>query len=105
MNPLTALYDAAIALKDQGNLPGAVAKLEEIIQQDPNHGLAHQTLAIYVQKLGDYERAIQEALKVAEIAPDDPFSYMQLSVIYQRCGRIQEAEDAMAKSKAMQAGH
>ena len=105
MTPLTAMYDAAITLKEQGNLPGAVAKLEEILQQDPNHGLTHQTLAIFVQKMGDYERAIQEALKVVELAPDDQFSYMQLSVIYQRCGRIQEAEDAMAKSKSMQAGH
>lgn len=105
MTPLIALYDAAVTLKDKGDLPGAVAKLEEILQQDPSHVLTHQTLAIYVQRLGDAERAIAEALKVVDLAPEDPFSYMQLSVIYQRCGKIQEAEDAMAKSRSMQGGH
>ena len=32
----------------------------------------------------------------AEIEPDDTFSYTALSVIYQRCGKIPEAEHAKA---------
>ena len=32
----------------------------------------------------------------------DPFSFTQLSVIFQRCGRIQQAEDAMARAHMLQ---
>ena len=51
------------------------------------------------------DEAIRHAQKVAELDPNDPFSFTQLSVIYQRCGKIQEAEDAMAKAHEMSGRH
>ena len=47
---------------------------------------------------------IEHANKVVELAPKDPFSYTQLSVIYMRCGRIPEAEEAKARAHMVQAG-
>jgi len=96
------LYDQATALKHAGKLDEAVAKLEEILQADPNHVLAHSALAVNCQKLHQPEKAIEHAKRVAELEPNDPFSFTQLSVIYQRCGRIPEAEDAMARAHALQ---
>ena len=104
MPDVNALYDEATKLKDAGDLAGAVAKLDEILQTDPNHVLTHQALAVYCQRLHQADRAIAHAIKVTELEPSDPFSFTQLSVIYQRCGKIQEAEDAMARSRMMQ-GH
>ena len=98
------LYDAANELKEQGDLEGAVAQLEQIIAADDRHVLAHSALAVHLQKLGRLEQAVAHARKVAELEPDDSFSFTQLSVIYQRCGMIREAEDAMAKSHEVQAG-
>lgn len=97
-------YDEAVQLKEQGDMEGAVAKLQGILETDPEHVLTHSTLAVYLQKLGQPEEAIKHAVRVTELEPTDSFSYTQLSVIYQRCGRIQEAEDAMARAHAMQGG-
>lgn len=96
------MYDNATKLKDGGDLPGAVAKLKEIVEIDPKHVLAHSALAVHLQKLGQPDEAIKHAIKVTELEPDDAFSYTQLSVVYQRCGRIPEAEAAMARAHEVQ---
>ncbi len=96
------LYNEADALKEQGDLEGAVAKLQEILKIDENHSLAHSALGVYLHKIGKLDEAIEHAIKVTELEPDDSFSFTQLSVIYQRCGRIPEAEDAMAKAQEIQ---
>ena len=96
------LYDAGTALKEQGDLEGAVAKWQEILTIDPDYVLAHMALGVHLQKLGRNDEAIQHAIRVTELEPNDSFSFTQLSVIYQRCGKIPEAEDAMAKAHAVQ---
>ncbi len=99
------MYDEAVKLKEQNDLEGAVAKLKEVIQIAPDHSLTHSALAVYLQKLGRFDDAIQHAIKVTELEPKDPFSFTQLSVIYVRCGKIQEAEDAKAKAHELTGGH
>ena len=98
------MYDEAFQIKERGDLPGAVAKLQEILTVDPNHLLTHSALAVHLQRLGRPEEAIAHACKVAELEPNDPFSFTQLSVIYQRCGRITEAEDARDRARQLQMG-
>jgi Flp pilus assembly protein TadD len=98
------IYDQAIKLKDQGDLAGAVAKLREVLAVDPNHTDTHAALAVYLQRLGQSDDAIEHSKKVVELMPDDVFAYTQLSVIYMRCGKILEAEEAKAKAH-MVSGH
>jgi Flp pilus assembly protein TadD len=105
MSTPSTLYDEGTALKDKGDLEGAVAKWREILTIDPNYVLAHMALGVHLQKLGRLEEAIEHAKKVTELEPNDSFSFTQLSVIYQRCGRIREAEDAMAQAHAVQMRH
>jgi Tfp pilus assembly protein PilF len=90
------LYDQAVDLRDQGDKPGAIAKLEEAIAADPNFTIAHGMLAKLFVDLAESDKAIFHAKKVVELEPDDTFSYTALSVIYQRCGKIPEAEHAKA---------
>ncbi len=104
MPTVNELYDAANALKEQGDLEGAVAKLREILEIDEANTLTHSALAVHLQKLGQLEDAVKHAKRVTELEPNDPFSYTQLSVVCQRCGLIQEAEDAMAKSREVSMG-
>ncbi len=98
------LYDQAVDLRDKGDKPGAAAKLEEAVALDPNFAIGHGMLAKLYADLAEADKAIKHALKVAEIEPDDAFSYTALSVIYQRCGKIPEAEDAKAKAWQKQMG-
>lgn len=98
-------YDEAVKLKEAGDLEGAVKVLKGIVETTPTHVLSHSALAVYLQKVGRPDDAIQHAIKVTELEPNDPFSFTQLSVIYVRCGKIQEAEDAKARAHALSGGH
>lgn len=104
MTPTDQTYDEAIKLKDAGKLAEAAAKLLGILESEPNHVLTHSALAVILQKLGQNEDALGHARRVTELEPNDPFSFTQLSVISVRCGKIPEAEDAMARSRMLQGG-
>ncbi len=90
------LYDQAVDLKDQGNREAAIARLDEALVIDPRFTIAHGMLAKLYVDLAQADKAIAHAKKVVELEPDDTFSYTALSVIYQRCGKIPEAEHAKA---------
>jgi Flp pilus assembly protein TadD len=98
------LYDQAADLRDQGDKEGAVAKLEEAVAIDPGFAIAHGMLAKLHADLANAEQAVAHARKVVELEPDDSFSYTALSVIYQRCGLIPEAEHAKAMAYQKQMG-
>lgn len=98
------LYEAAITLRDQGDKKAAAARLEEAVVIDPGFSLGHGMLAKLYVDLAMADEAIAHALKVVELEPRDVFSYTALSVVYQRCGRIREAEDAKAKAFELQHG-
>jgi Flp pilus assembly protein TadD len=98
------LYDEACTLRDSGDKPGAIAKLNQAVGIDPAFTIGHGMLAKLHADLAQAEEAILHAKRVVELEPDDAFSYTALSVIYQRCGRIPEAEEAKAKAYYKQMG-
>jgi predicted Zn-dependent protease len=104
MSTPNELYDQAVDLRDQGNKEGAAAKLQEAVTLDPNFAIGHGMLAKIYADLAEADKAIAHAKKVVELEPDDAFSYTALSVIYQRCGKIPEAEEAKAKAYYKQMG-
>lgn len=99
-----SLYDEAADLKDNGDREGAIAKLEEAIALDPQFAIGHGMLAKLYIDIAQADKAIEHAKKVVELEPDDTFSYTALSVIYQRCGKIPEAEHAKALAYNKQMG-
>ena len=110
MSDVVRLYDEADKLKAQGKLDEAVAKLEEAIAIDDSYALAHSALAVNLQRLGRHQEAIQHAIRVTELEPNDAFSYTALSVTYQRAfagtndmNYIRLAEEAMERSRML--GH
>jgi Tfp pilus assembly protein PilF len=90
------LYDQAVELRDKGDKAAAVAKLEESVAIDPAFAIGHGLLAKLYVDIAESDKAIFHAKKVVELEPDDTFSYTALSIIYQRCGKIPEAEHAKA---------
>ncbi|MFM8479233.1 MAG: hypothetical protein ACKOEO_25885 [Planctomycetaceae bacterium] len=95
-------YDAAIKLKSQGDLEACIQALNALLVEFPDHVQTHMALDVYQQKQGRFDEAISHAKRVTELEPNDAFSFTQLSVIYQRCGKIFEAEDAMARARLIQ---
>ncbi len=105
------MYDEAIALQAEGQVEEAVGKLNDLLKESPDYALAHSALSKFYSVLEKHDEAVEHAKKVCEIAPEDPFSHTQLSVIYQRAYAgtnnqqyIQDAEEAMARSQMLQQG-
>jgi Flp pilus assembly protein TadD len=97
-------YQAAERIKDAGDLAGAVAALEALVADQPDFALAHSALAAWCTRLERHDDAVRHARRVCELEPHDPFSFTALSVACMRGGRIAEAEDALARSRLLQAG-
>jgi len=98
MPTVSELYDEAINLQQAGKLEEAVGKLEALVAAQPDYALAYAGLSVFYGKLGRHDDAVKHAQKVCELDPDDPFSFMSLSLICQRAGRIPEAEQALGMS-------
>lgn len=97
-----ALYDEAIEIQQAGDLEGAVAKLQAILDQDANHALAHAALSVFYSRLERHDEAIEHAQRVCDLEPDDPFSFIALSLVCQKAGRIPAAERAMIQARQAQ---
>ena len=111
MSDLSALYNEAESLKDEGKFEEAIAKLNEILGQDDTHVLSHLALAVVLGKVDKHEDAVKHAQRACELEPTEPFNFTALSVTSQRAWAgtqrqeyIQLAEDAMARAHAIQ-GH
>jgi Flp pilus assembly protein TadD len=105
MSSLDALYDEAISLMEAGDLEGAKAKLQALLEQDANYALAHSALGVICGRLGQDEEAVAHSQKVCELEPDDPFSFVALSLVCQKVGMLQEAEQASAQARRLEFGH
>jgi tetratricopeptide (TPR) repeat protein len=97
------VYDEAIGLQQRGDLDGAIAKLVELIQSDPAYALAHSALSVFYSREEKHDEAIQHGQQVCELEPEDPFSFVALSLICQKAGRIPEAEKALMEARRVQA--
>ena len=96
------LYDEAIELQQAGKLEEAVGKLSDLLAAHPDYALAHAGLSVFYGKLGRHDEAVEHAQKVCQLEPDDPFSYMAVSLICQRAGRNADAEQAMGTAMEKQ---
>jgi Flp pilus assembly protein TadD len=96
------MYDEAIELQQAGKLEEAVAKLHELLEQDPGYALAHAALSVFCGRLDRHDEAVEHARQVCILEPNDPFSFVALSLVCQKAGRIPEAEEAMMQARQVQ---
>lgn len=96
------MYDEAIELQQKGDTDGAIARLKTLLESDPNHALAHAALSVFYSRQDQHDEAIDQAQKVCELEPEDPFSYVALSLVCQKAGMITEAEQAMMRARQAQ---
>jgi Flp pilus assembly protein TadD len=96
------LYDEAIQLQQKGDLAGAIRRLEDLARQSPDYSLAHAALSVFYGKQEEHDRAVEHAQKVCELEPEDPFSFVAMSLVCQKAGRIAEAEQALMQARQVQ---
>ena len=93
------MYDEAIRLQQQGDTEGSVGRLEELLDQHSDYALAHAALSVFYSKLEQHDQAVEHARKVCEMEPEDPFSFVAMSLICQKAGRLAEAEQALMQAR------
>jgi predicted Zn-dependent protease len=96
MSTVDQLYDEAIDLQQAGKLDEAIGKLEALVVTYPDYALAHAALSVFYGKLGRNDDAVEQSQRVCALEPNDPFSFMAMSLICQRAGRLPEAEQALS---------
>ena len=95
-------YDEAIKLQEAGKLEEAVGQLEALASEAPDYALAHAGLGAFYSKMDRHDEAVEHAQKVCELEPEDPFSFMAMSLICQKAGRLPEAEVALNQAMEKQ---
>ncbi|NLE38954.1 MAG: hypothetical protein GX621_13100 [Pirellulaceae bacterium] len=95
-------YDEAIALQQAGNMHEAVERLESLVLEEPDFALAHAALSVFYNKLEEFEKSVHHGQKVCELEPQDPFSFVAMSLICQKAGKIEEAEQALLRARQVE---
>lgn len=87
-----ALYAEGIALEADGEYEEARQKYEAAVHRDGHHGRALFRLALYYDKLGKEERAIDLYRRCAALNPPPLGALQNLALLYEDEGRYAEAE-------------
>ena len=83
-------------------IDSAIDCYRRAVDADPQLAIAWSGLSKTLQRSRDLDGAVQAALKLVEVEPQDPLSHTNLSILYQEQGLIQEAEDEKALAMKLQ---
>ncbi len=97
------LYDQAIDFQQKGDLDAAIARLQDLVAQEPGFALAHSALSVFYSRQEKYDEAIEHGQRVCDLEPEDPFSFVAMSLLCQKAGRIADAERALMQARQAQA--
>lgn len=96
-----AAYLWSRVLIEEGNYAEAIKLISDLIAggfQDPN---AHLSLITAFRKNGEFQKAVDHALKVVQIFPDNPSAQLRAGVELQFLGDFQQAEGYLRKAIAL----
>lgn len=95
------LYDRAVDCVAAGDLDAAITHYRAAIALDPDYADAWEGLSMALADKELWDEAIAAAQKAVELAPEEELAYTNLSRIYQRAGKIAEAEAWAAKARVL----
>lgn len=95
------LYYAALDRLAEGAPVEAARSFRAALALDPAYADARHGLIRALQDQEAYEEALREAQALAADAPEDVLALTAVSILYQRMGRIPEAEEAATRAKLL----
>lgn len=102
VSPIEELFYQGSDLQGEGQYDEAMACFERCLEIDENYSDAILGKAMIHLAREQFDEAIACGKRLVELEPDDVLSYTNLSVFYQRAGRIEEAEEAGAKARMLE---
>src|ERR1041384_6533962 len=85
-------YDDAMYDFSTGDYDSSIARLKEILAQEPTHFDAQLSLGMAYYRKGDYPTAIAEGHKAEQLRPKDQLVHTNLSLFYMKAGDKKTAE-------------
>jgi len=85
-------YDDAMFDFSRGEFAGAIAKLKDILAQEPEHFDAQLALGMAFYRQGDFAAAIAEGHKAEKLRPREQLVHTNLSLFYMKAGDKAKAE-------------
>lgn len=104
MSEARARYKDGIEHYAAGRTDEAVASYRQALEINGEMAMAWNGLAMALAKAGDLDAALDAAKRYVELEPEEALAHTSLSVIYQRMGRIPEAEEEREISMRLQQG-
>ena len=101
MSRAEELYYSALDLIEAGKPARSAELLREALRLDPSFHDALHALIRALQDSGELDEAVAVAQQLIARDPDDVLAHTGLSILYQRLGRIPEAEAEAAKAKIL----
>jgi Flp pilus assembly protein TadD len=92
MPTLQEQYDDAMFAFSTGDYDGSIAKLKEILDQEPDHFDAQLALGMAYYRKADYAAAIAEGHKAEKLRPNEQLVHTNLSLFYMKSGDKKTAE-------------
>jgi Flp pilus assembly protein TadD/tRNA A-37 threonylcarbamoyl transferase component Bud32 len=83
-----------------GELDKGIETYNQWIQAYPRDDSAHTNLGVLYDQIGQFEKALDEALEVLRLRPDQPISYPNVASFYLDLNRPAEAKAILAQAKA-----
>jgi len=109
MSNVDDLFKQSETLRREGKLTEATEKLTELLALDPQHVLAHMTIARLLCKAGKPLEAVPHSETACQIEPNESFNWAALSQTYQQSFEVTQdriyilkAEEAKTKSHQLQ---
>jgi tetratricopeptide (TPR) repeat protein len=101
ISDIEELFYEGADLQGEGRYDDAMACFEKCLAIDPHYADALLGTAMVYLAREQFDEAIAVGRRLAELQPDDVLAYTNLSMFYQRAGRIAEAEEAAAKARTL----
>ncbi|TVU53450.1 MAG: tetratricopeptide repeat protein [Arthrospira sp. PLM2.Bin9] len=95
---LVSLHQQAIAYLEEGKFDEAIAKCQQVIQQQPEWVMAYKTLGLALQKSNRLEAAENAYKKAINLDPNLVAAYGNLGSLYAQQGRWEEAETTLKQA-------
>jgi Flp pilus assembly protein TadD len=86
------LYDEAMFDFSRGDFDNAIARLQKILEADPEHFDARLSLGMAYYRKGNFPAAIAEGHEAEKLKPQEQLVHTNLSLFYMKAGDKAKAE-------------